>query len=63
MLTHRSSGVVNFAHAAMGMYVAFAYFEFRETGDFVLPIIGLPDRVHLLARPTLASAKGWAAAL
>ena len=63
MLTHRSSGVVNFAHAAMGMYVAFAYFEFRETGDFVLPIIGLPDRVHLLARPTLASALGFAAAL
>jgi branched-subunit amino acid ABC-type transport system permease component len=63
VLTHRSSGVVNFAHAAMGMYVAFAYFEFRETGDFVLPIIGLPDRVHLLARPTLASALGFAAAL
>ncbi len=48
--------MVNFAHAAMGMYVAFAYFEFRETGDLVLPILGLPDRVHLLARPTLASA-------
>ena len=40
----------------MGMYVAFAYFEFRETGDLVVPLIGLPSRVHLLARPTLASA-------
>lgn len=40
----------------MGMYVAFAYFEFRETGDLVLPVMGLPGRVHLLARPTLASA-------
>lgn len=56
VLSHRSSGVVNFAHAAMGMYVAFAFFEFRETGDLVLPILGLPARVHLLARPTLASA-------
>lgn len=56
VLSHRTSGVVNFAHAAMGMYVAFAYFEFRETGDLVLPIIGFPSRVHLLARPTLASA-------
>ena len=56
MLTYRASGVVNFAHAAMGMYVAFAYFEFRETGDLVLPILGLPARVHLLARPTLATA-------
>lgn len=60
VLTHRSSGVVNFAHAAMGMYVAFAFFEFRETGDWVIPIIGLPDRVHLLARPTLASALAFA---
>ena len=42
MLVHRSSGVVNFAHAAMGMYVAFAFFEFRATGDLVLPILGLP---------------------
>jgi branched-subunit amino acid ABC-type transport system permease component len=63
VLTHRSSGVVNFAHAAMGMYVAFAFYEFRETGDLVLPIIGLPDRVHLLARPTLASALAFAVAL
>jgi branched-chain amino acid transport system permease protein len=48
--------VVNFAHAAMGMYIAFSFFEFRATGDLVIPIIGLPGRVHLLARPTLASA-------
>ena len=37
VLSYRSSGVVNFAHAAMGMYVAYAFFEFRETGDLVLP--------------------------
>lgn len=48
--------MVNFAHAAMGMYVAYAFFEFRETGDLVLPVLGLPGRVHLLDRPTLASA-------
>lgn len=63
MLSHRSSGVVNFAHAAMGMYVAFAFFEFRETGDLVLPVLGLPARIHLLARPTLASALLVAVAL
>ncbi len=56
VLSYRSSGVVNFAHAAMGMYLAFMFFEFRETGDVVLPFLGLPARVHLLARPTLASA-------
>ena len=63
MLSYRTSGVVNFAHAAMGMYVAFAFFEFRETGDLVLPILGLPARVHLLARPTLATALGFAVLL
>ncbi len=56
VLTHQSSGFVNFAHAATGMYVALAYFEFRETGDLVLPILGLPERVHLVPHPTLATA-------
>ena len=40
----------------MGMYVAFAYFEFRDKGDLVLPVVGLPARIHLLATPTLATA-------
>lgn len=48
--------MVNLAHAAMGMYVAYAFFEFRETGDWVLPVLGLPGRVHLIPRPTLATA-------
>lgn len=48
--------MVNFAHGAMGMYLAYAFFAFRETGDLVLPVIGWSGRIHLLARPTLASA-------
>ncbi|HRW38368.1 MAG: ABC transporter permease [Acidimicrobiales bacterium] len=56
VLSHRTSGVVNFAHAAMGMYVAFAYFEFRETGELVLPFLGLPARIYLLPRPTQTTA-------
>ena len=56
VLSFRTSGVVNFAHAATGTYLAFAYFEFRDRGDLVLPILGLPDRVHILATPTLATA-------
>ncbi|MFN8050016.1 MAG: ABC transporter permease [Acidimicrobiales bacterium] len=56
MLTQRASGVVNFAHAATGMYLAHVFYEFRETGDVVLPIVGLPARVHLLPRPTVATA-------
>lgn len=56
VLTSRSSGVVNFGHAAMGMYLAYVFYEFRETGDLVFPIVGLPGRVHLLPRPTVITA-------
>lgn len=49
--------MVNFsARAVMGMYLAHVLYEFRETGDLVLPIVGLPARVHLLPRPTVATA-------
>jgi branched-chain amino acid transport system permease protein len=56
VITHRASNVINFAHAAIGMYVAFAYYELRRSGDLVLPILGLPERVNLVARPTVATA-------
>lgn len=56
VLTERASGMVNFAHAAMGMYLAHAFYEFRETGDLVLPVIGLPARVHFVPRPTVGTA-------
>ncbi|MFZ4518402.1 MAG: ABC transporter permease [Microthrixaceae bacterium] len=55
-LTARSSGVVNFAHAAVGAFLAFAFYEFRETGDLVMPWPGPLHRLHLLARPTVATA-------
>lgn len=47
VLTYRGSGVVNFAHAATAMYVAYVYSELRATGDLVQPIIGLPARIDL----------------
>jgi branched-subunit amino acid ABC-type transport system permease component len=56
VLTHRASGVINFAHAALGMYVAYAYFELRHTGDLVLPILGLPARVRIIDAPTVFTA-------
>ena len=48
----------------MGMYVAYAYFTMRNFdvhtrqigGDVVLPILGLPARVHVIDRPTIATA-------
>ncbi len=56
VIANRASQVVNFAHAALGMYVAFAYYELRASGDLVLPILGLPERVALVARPTVFTA-------
>jgi len=56
VITHRASGIINFAHASIGAFIALGYYEFRATGDLVLPVLGLPDRVHLLDRPTTATA-------
>lgn len=33
------------------MYIAFAYYELRGTGDLVLPVLGLPDRLHVMDDP------------
>lgn len=56
VLTYRASGVVNFAHAAVGAYVAFAYYELRQSGELVLPLLGLPDRIPIVDRPTVLTA-------
>jgi len=56
VVTYRSDGVVNLAHAAIGSFLAFAFYEFRETGDLVLPLVGLPNRIPLVPRPTVATA-------
>ncbi len=56
VVTHRATGVVNFAHAATGTFVALVYYELRATGDLVLPVLGLPDRIHIVDRPTTATA-------
>ena len=58
LVTYRASGVINFAHAALGMYVGFAYYELRQSGDLVLPVLGFPDRVHIIDRPTVITAAG-----
>ena len=56
VLTHRASGILNLAHAAMGMYIAVAFYELRSTGDLILPILGLPDRLPIVPRPTVMTA-------
>jgi branched-chain amino acid transport system permease protein len=60
LLTYRASNVVNFAHAAVGMWIAYTFFGLRANGDLILPVIGLPDRVSLLPEGYRFS---WATAL
>jgi len=50
VLTFRASGVVNFGHAATGMFIAFTYYELRNTGELVLPILGLPARITIVGQ-------------
>jgi branched-chain amino acid transport system permease protein len=59
---YTASGVINFAHGAFAMYAAYVYDELRKTGDLVLPVIGLPARVHVMDSPPflLALAVGLA---
>jgi ABC-type branched-subunit amino acid transport system permease subunit len=47
VLSYRGSGVINFAHGAVAMYVAYLFVGLRQTGDYFLPIPGLPAHVHL----------------
>jgi len=56
VLCFRTSGAVNFAYAATGMYLAYVFNELRRTGDLLLPVVVLPSRVPLVARPTVATA-------
>ncbi|UDY37946.1 ABC transporter permease [Dermatobacter hominis] len=56
VLTNRASNVINFAHAATGTFLAYAYFEFRDRGDLVLPVLGLPDRIRIIPTPTIGTA-------
>ncbi|SNQ46556.1 High-affinity branched-chain amino acid transport system permease protein braE [Frankia canadensis] len=56
VLTYRSSGVINIAHGAFAMFATYQYAELREVGDLVLPVVGLPPRIHLTDTPTFGLA-------
>ena len=45
VITYQGSGVVNFAHGAMAMWVSYVYADLRG-GAYPFPIPGLPARYH-----------------
>ncbi|MCZ7528743.1 MAG: hypothetical protein M5U14_21650 [Acidimicrobiia bacterium] len=56
VLAYRGSGVISFAHGAMAMLAVYTYAELRSTGDLVVPVPGLPDRIHVAAEVPLVPA-------
>lgn len=67
VLEYRISSVINFAHGAIAMFVAYVYAELRRSGDLLLPVVGLPHRVslggHWPAAAAVAAALAYAAAM
>ncbi|AHH19843.1 putative ABC transporter, ATP-binding/permease protein [Nocardia nova SH22a] len=45
--TYKGAGFINLAHAALAMWGAFTYDELRTSGQLVLPVAGIPDRIGL----------------
>jgi branched-chain amino acid transport system permease protein len=54
VVEHRVSGVVNVAHGAMAAWATYVFVELREAGDLVLPVVGIPGRIHVADRPPFA---------
>src|SRR5215469_2441752 len=66
VMEYRSSGVINFAHGAIAMYVAYVYVELRASGNLVLPWPVLPHSIPLSSgglqiAPALVISLGYAA--
>ncbi|MBD0739253.1 ABC transporter permease subunit [Streptomyces sp. CBMA29] len=47
VMTYKGTGFINFAHAAVALWGAFAYDELRRSGDLVLPVVLVPCRIPL----------------
>ncbi|THC51791.1 ATP-binding cassette domain-containing protein [Streptomyces sp. A1499] len=45
VMTYKGTGFINFAHAAVALWGAFAYDELRRTGDLVVPIVLAPSHI------------------
>src|SRR6202020_2695778 len=47
VLKYRSSGVVDFAHGAVAMFIAYVFINLRGFGELELPVVLLPHQVSL----------------
>jgi len=51
VLEFRSSGVINFAHGALAMFVAYSYVELQDSGHLVLPTVIGPHELPVGTGP------------
>lgn len=47
IITFKGTGVINFAAGAMGLWSGYVYSELQQKGDYVFPVVLVPDRVHV----------------
>jgi ABC-type branched-subunit amino acid transport system permease subunit len=60
LLKYRSSGVVDFGHGAVAMFIAYVFLGLRTSGQLELPWTGIPHQITLTGHPigTLLSLAG-----
>ena len=47
VLKYRSAGVVDFAHGAVAMFIAYVFVNLRSFGELELPLVLLPHQISL----------------
>jgi ABC-type branched-subunit amino acid transport system permease subunit len=47
VLKYRSAGVVDFAHGAVAMFIAYVFVNLRSFGELELPVVWIPHQVSL----------------
>jgi len=47
VLKYRSSGVVDFAHGAVAMFIAYVFINLRSFGELELPVVLIPHQISL----------------
>ena len=47
VLKYRSAGVVDFAHGAVAMFIAYVFINLRSFGELELPVVLIPHQISL----------------
>src|ERR1700750_2133732 len=47
VLKYRSAGVVDFAHGAVAMFIAYVFVNLRSFGELELPVVIIPHQISL----------------